>query len=162
MRLLLSALAALPLLMAPSTADAGSLTISKRGIMPAWAWVDGESQGKVRGRRPIEMELDSGEHEVWIAIERGGTVTRCFGLVDTTGPGVTVEVTDMRGCEGLGEGYGRDADSAFRGSSVDFTMTNVEGWVQVDGGQPLALPSMPFLLNLDPGTHTRSSCGGTT
>jgi hypothetical protein len=81
-------------------------------------------------------------------------VTRCHGLVNVPGPGATVSITDMRGCEGLSEGYGDGADSAFRGSAVNFTLNNVDAWVQIDGGRALALPEMPFMLNLDPGTHT--------
>lgn len=138
----------------PQSANAGTLTIEKRGITPAFVWVDGDEHGKVRNRRPVEVELDEGEHEVWIALENGGTVTRCHGLVDVPAPGATVSITDMRGCEGLTDGYGQGAASAFRGSAVDFTLTNVDAWVQVDGGQALALPQMPFMLNLDPGTHT--------
>lgn len=137
-----------------SSAQAGTLQLDKRGLMPAWIWIDGAEQGKLKNRKGMTLELENGEHEVWVAIERGGTVTRCHGLVDVPAPGATVEVTDMRGCEGLTEGFGHGANTAFRGTSVDFTMTNVEGWVQVDGGQPLSLPQMPFLLNLDPGTHT--------
>ena len=137
-----------------ATASAGTLTIEKRGLMPGFVWVDGEEQGRTRNRRPMELELDAGEHEVWIAIERGGTVTRCYGLVDVPASGATVSLTDMHNCDGLRPGFGYGADSAFRGSSVDFTISGVEAWVQIDGSQQLALPSMPFLLNLDPGTHT--------
>lgn len=136
------------------TADAGTLNIEKRGMIPAFVWVDGESMGKVKKRKPVTVDVEPGEHEVWVSMERDGVVTRCHGLVDVPATGATVEVTDMSGCLTLREGFGYGANTAFRGSSVDFSMTNVEAWVQVDGGQPMALPQMPFLLNLDPGTHT--------
>jgi hypothetical protein len=152
--LTLAAVALVASLATTQTADAGTLTIEKRGMAPAFVWVDGDSHGKVRNRRPVELEVEGGEHEVWVAIESGGTVTRCQGLVNVPGPGATVSITDMRGCEGLTDGYGEGAASAFRGSAVNFTLSNVDAWVQVDGGQALALPQMPFMLNLDPGTHT--------
>ncbi len=152
--LTVAALALLASLTSTQTADAGTLTIEKRGMVPAFVWVDGDEHGKVRNRRPVELELDEGEHEVWVAMENGGTVTRCHGLVDVPGPGATVSITDMRGCDGLAEGYGDGAASAFRGSAINISLTNVDAWVQVDGGRPLALPQMPFMLNLAPGTHT--------
>ncbi len=152
--LTVAALALVASLTTAQTAEAGSLTIEKRGMVPAFVWVDGDDHGKVRGRRPVELEVDEGEHEVWVAMEAGGTVTRCHGLVNVPGPGATVSITDMRGCDGLTEGYGDGADSAFRGSAINFSLTNVDAWVQSDGGRPLALPQMPFMLNLDPGTHT--------
>lgn len=150
----LAALAFSASLVTSQTADAGTLTIEKRGMAPAFVWVGGDDHGKVRNRRPVELEVDEGEHEVWIAMENGGTVTRCHGLVNVPVTGATVSITDMSGCDGLTDGYGGGADSAFRGSAVNFSMTNVDAWVQVDGGRPLALPQMPFMLNLDPGPHT--------
>ena len=152
--LTVAALALVASLTTTQTADAGTLTIEKRGIIPAFVWIDGDEHGKVRNRRPVELEVDEGEHEVWVAMENGGTVTRCHGLVNVPGPGATVSITDMRDCSGLSEGFGEGADSAFRGSAINFSLTNVDAWVQVDGGRPLALPQMPFMLNLDPGTHT--------
>jgi sulfur relay (sulfurtransferase) complex TusBCD TusD component (DsrE family) len=134
-------------------AHAGTLTVEKKGLMPALVWIDGTSKGKVKKKRPIVEEVNDGPHEVWVAVEQGGTVTRCHGMVDVRGS-TTVEVSDMGGCTNLRQGVGPQGATAFRGSTVDFSITGVDAWVQVDGGQPLALPALPFVLNLTPGTHT--------
>lgn len=150
---LAAVLLAAPFVLTPSSAEAGTLRVQKKGMMPAIVWVDGISKGKIKKKKPLEMEVADGPHEVWVAIETGGTVTRCQGLVDVSGT-TTVDISDMGGCTNLRRGFGPPEQSVFRGSSIDFNITGVDAWVQVDGSQPLALPSMPFLLNLEPGTHT--------
>ena len=83
---------ALSILSSPA-AHAGTLTIEKRGIMPALVWVDGVSKGKVKRKKPLQQDVVNGSHEVWVAIERSGVVTRCHGVVDVPPEGLTVSIS---------------------------------------------------------------------
>jgi len=133
---------------------AGSLTVEKKGPISLYAWVDGDEYGKIKGKAPLELDLPDGTHEVWLAIEKTGVVTACHGLVDV-GPGGAVVIGKGTGkCEGLTPGY-PTTGTAFKGASVQFTLSrDMSAWVSIDGGRALALPPIPFELNLTPGKHT--------
>lgn len=147
------------MMMVAGSADAGTLTLYKRGPLPVHAWVDAVAQGRVRSaKKATHLTLPSGPHEVWLAADGPGVVTLCHGLVDVPAEGsVTVELqAGLTGlsCRGLREGW-PNGPTAFRGALVDFRIdAAVDAWVSIDGGQPLAFPDAPFQLNLAPGPHT--------
>ncbi len=147
----------LSLLIAP--AEAGTLTLQKSGIVPVHAWVDGAARGKVRSaRKATTFDLPEGPHEVWLTMDEPGVVTLCHGLVDVPRTGnVTVEFkAGFSGisCSGIREGW-PNGPTAFRGALVSFRIDGeLDAWVSIDGGMPLAFPEMPFELNLAPGKHT--------
>jgi hypothetical protein len=132
-------------------AEAGSITVEKKGLFPVYAWVDAQPHGKVKKKSPLTVNVDDGQHEVWIAVEESGTVTTCHGMVDVSGA-ATVSAKNLN-CEGLTPGYPAEG-GFFRGASVTFRMdSGVIAWVSVDGGQALSMPSIPIELNLAPGGH---------
>ncbi len=143
---ILAALAALAL---ATPAVAGNLTIEKKGLMGAHVWVDGQSIGKVK-KKGLVHPLSDGPHEVWVAAENSGVITRCHGMVE--GAGSSISIRD-RGCEGLVEGYGDP--TFFKGATVNFSVDGeLQAWVSIDAGQKFAFPNGPFKLNLRPGQHT--------
>lgn len=132
----------------------GSLTVAKRGILPTWVWVDGQPHGKVKKKKPLDLRLSAGRHEVWYAGDPDGIVTLCHGVVDIQPARRSMTEYRDRGCEGLGMGW-PDGPSAFKGAEVRFRVDDaVDAWVSIDGGQRYAFPDMPFSLNLAPGQHT--------
>lgn len=132
-----------------TTATAGTLTIEKKGLVPAFMWVDGQSIGKVK-KKGMEHTLSDGPHEIWVAGEASGVITRCHGLID--GSATSFSITD-RGCSDLAPGYG--ASTFFKGAAINFSVDGqLQAWVSIDGGQKFAFPSGPFKLNLQPGQHS--------
>ena len=80
-------------------------------------------------------------------------VTLCHGLVHVDNGGTVTPLYRDRGCEGLTGGW-PDGPSAFKGAEVRFRVDGeLDAWVSIDGGQPMAFPDMPFSLNLAPGPH---------
>ena len=142
--------------LATTTALAGGvIAIDKNGLAPTWGGIDGGPVGKVKGGKvPMSWPAAVGTHEVWLAWDEVGTVTQCHGLVDVAEGGTTTVVAKMLKCEGLKVGLPNGA-TAFKGARVSFLLDSaVDAWVSVDGGQALALPAVPFELNLAPGQHT--------
>lgn len=132
----------------------GTILVQKQGLFPAYAWVDGQAVGKVKKRKPLQVRTSAGWHEVWYAADADGVVTLCHGLVHVDNGGSASPLYRDRGCEGLSSGW-PDGPSAFKGSEVRFRVDEaLDAWVSIDGGQPMALPDMPFSLNLAPGPHT--------
>lgn len=144
----------LTLLASPALAADGTVTVQKQGIMPTWAWVDGQPIGKIKKRKPVTKPLSAGWHEVWYAGDPDGIVTMCHGLVNVPAGGDVSTLYRDRGCEGLTAGW-PSGPSAFKGAEVAFRIDSaLEAWVSIDGSQPYAFPDMPFSLNLAPGQHT--------
>jgi len=146
------------LVSAPAWAGTGTLNLAKKGPFPARVWVDGEAQGKVKGKKPVAMQVEAGTHEVWYAADNQGIITLCHGLVDVAEGGQSnVEFsTPMSGfqCTGVRDGL-PNGPTAFKGAMVSFRVdSEVDAWVSIDNGQAMSLPSMPFELNLGPGSHT--------
>lgn len=140
-------------------AQAGELAVFKKFPFAVHTWVDGQSVGKVKNKKnPTVLELPAGPHEVWFAGEDTGTITLCHGMIDVpeTGRAETwlgMGATQFK-CNNQQPGF-PNGPSAFKGSFVDFQVdSGVDAWVSIDGGQIFAFPSMPFELNLTPGTHT--------
>lgn len=133
----------------------GTINIDKSGLAFVWGWIDGAPIGRVKGgKEPMSYPVEAGKHEVWLAWDEVGTVTQCHGLVDVVEGGATTVVAKMLKCEGLTAGL-PNGPTAFKGARVTFLLDSaVDAWVSVDGGQQLALPSVPFELNLAPGQHT--------
>jgi len=149
-------LLAAPLLAVPAHASEGEGTIlvQKQGLFPAYAWVDGQPVGKIKKRKPREVSVSAGWHEVWYAADSDGVVTLCHGLVRVENGGTATPLYRDRGCEGLSDGW-PDGPSAFKGAEVRFRVDgDLDAWVSIDGSQPFAFPDMPFSLNLAPGPHT--------
>lgn len=140
-------------------AQAGSLAVYKKFPFAVHTWVDGRSIGKVGGKKNATvLELEPGPHEVWFSGEPTGTITLCHGMIDVPESGTAMAYLGMGAtkfnCNGLQPGF-PNGPSAFKGGFVDFTIdSGVEAWVSIDGGQQFAFPSMPFELNLTPGSHT--------
>ncbi|MEM6928968.1 MAG: hypothetical protein AAF602_18660 [Myxococcota bacterium] len=142
-----------------SPAESGTLVLSRKGLVPVRAWVDGVARGPVRSaRKPLSLELPEGSHEVWFSADDPGVVTLCHGLVDVPAVGeVAAQVKAGLGglsCVGLRDGW-PGGPTAFRGAFVSFQVdVALDAWVSIDGGAPLAFPAGPFQLNLAPGPHT--------
>jgi hypothetical protein len=151
----LAALGVTALLATPAVAgDTGTLLVEKQGMFQTFVWVDGRGYGKVKKRKPLSLEVPAGWHEVWYSADPDGIVTLCHGLVNVPAGGQGGSLYRDRGCEGLTEGW-PNGPSAFRGSEIRFRVAeSLDAWVSIDGSQSMALPAMPFMLNLAPGTHS--------
>lgn len=140
-------------------AEAGQLALYKKFPFAVHTWVDGRSIGKVKNKKNATfLDLEPGPHEVWFSGEGTGTVTLCHGMVDVPESGTAFAYLGMGAtqfnCNGLQPGF-PNGPSAFKGGFVDFSVdTGVDAWVSIDGGPVFAFPSMPFELNLTPGSHT--------
>lgn len=144
-------------LLAP--ASASELVVYKNFPFAVHTWVDGKSIGKVKNKKkPTIVDVEPGRHEVWFSGEETGTITLCHGVVDVAADAKAEAYLGMGAtafrCNGLNPGY-PDGPSAFKGAMIDFKVEAGDGkWVSIDGGQQFAFPSMPFELNLVPGTHS--------
>lgn len=158
MRIFVSATVAatvgLGLALAPQALAAdGEILVQKQGLFPAFAWIDGQPVGKIKKKKPVSHTVSAGWHEVWYAADDGGVVTLCHGMVNVPAGGQVTPLYRDRGCEGLTPGW-PSGPSAFKGAEVTFRVDDaVDAWVSIDGGQAMALPDMPFSLNLAPGPH---------
>lgn len=131
----------------------GTILVQKQGLFPAYAWVDGRPIGKIKKKKPLAVETSAGWHEVWYAADEDGIVTLCHGMVHVDNGGSANPLYRDRGCEGLTPGWPNGV-SAFKGSEVTFRVDDdLDAWVSIDGGRSMALPDMPFSLNLAPGPH---------
>jgi len=140
---------------------AGELVITKTGMLRAYAWLDGEPQGKVTSIEPLERSLEDGSHEVFIARERSGLVAACRGVVQIGKDEAEIRVED-HGCSGIvGVDSIAKADepqegppgTALRGGWIVVEGDIDRYWLVVDGGQPWTWPHSPVRLNVFPGDH---------
>lgn len=133
-----------------SSAEAGTLQLDKRGIAPAYVWIDGEPQGKLRKRDGMTIEnLPEGKHEVWVAWEQSGLQTRCFGVVEVL-EFATVNILD-RGCQGLQLDQMGDR-TAFRGGFIEVSTDDTLEHMLLDGDRVTF--TFADRLNVAPGMHT--------
>ncbi len=141
----------LPLFLATG-AHADTLVIQKNNSYNIYAWVDGQPQGRIKGKRQVQVEVEPGPHEVWIAADAGGTVTTCHGLV--TVEGTTLIAARDTACDGLAAGYPAQG-SFLRGALATLTIEREQTtWLRVDAEPVVALPIGRVELNLLAGTHT--------
>ncbi len=135
-----------------TAAHADTLIIQKNSSYNIYAWVDGQPQGRIKGKRQVHVELASGPHEVWIAADEAGTVTTCHGLA--TVQGTTLIAARDGACDGLAAGY-PDQGSLFGGALVALSVEGGQAtWLRVDAEPLVAMPSGSVELNLLPGAHT--------
>ncbi|MCO4745382.1 MAG: hypothetical protein KC912_11385 [Proteobacteria bacterium] len=132
------------------TAHAGEVTITKKGVLPAIAFVDGESVGKVKKKTPAVAQVADGPHEVAIAQDPDGTYLRCVTEVQA---GASFEARDG-GCSDQAWTF-KDDHSVLRGSLVRVHGAETNGrWLAVDGAQRAwVMGPQGVTLNLTPGTH---------
>lgn len=144
--------ASLLVILLTPTADADTIVIQKSGNFTVHAWVDGQSEGKIKGKKMLHIDVPAGEHEIWIATEDTGTVTTCHGLITVQGSALVAARSQT--CDGLTEGYPAEG-SFWAGSMVALDMSaGSDAWLTVDGGPALVLPAIPLELNLAPGAHS--------
>jgi hypothetical protein len=135
---------------------AGELVLYKGGLVGGFAHVDGELAGKVqKEKKAIRMELPAGPHEVWMSVDDGGIYTMCHGLVEVPAEGsvevkLSITMDNTYACSNLTEGVGEK--TAFKGATAPIQVE--DGFLSVDSGRKMAMPAVPFELNLEPGQHT--------
>lgn len=151
MRLLLAVVA----LSLAVPAEASWLVVTKRGIAPARLFVNGTAYGKLKGKKPTEVELPEGRHEVVIAREDSATYLACVGAVDVPASGnAEIAVRDI-GCEGIVPSRG-NGGTILRGGLIRVRSENQETYfLSIDGGRAMAFGD-DVLLNVSPGPHALS------
>jgi hypothetical protein len=133
-------------------AHADTLVIQKNSSYNIYAWVDGQPQGRIKGKRQIQIELAPGPHEVWITADEAGTVTTCHGLVTVAGS--TLIAARDAACDGLTPGYPTQG-SFLRGALATLSIEREQTtWLQVNDEPVVALDAGSVELNLLPGAHT--------
>lgn len=129
---------------------AGTVTLEKKGLMPAHVWVDGKYLSDIK-RGDLAVEIGDGAHEIAITQDETGFFLRCATELSA---GASLEVKDA-GCTDLPQSK-RAADTVLRGALVRVTGPDVNGlFVMLDDLKRHYVMS-PFgtWLNVTPGVHT--------
>jgi len=133
-----------------TTSHAGTVTLQKKGLMPAHVWVDGKLQTELK-RGELVVEIGDGPHEVAITQDETGFFLRCATELS---PGASLEVKDA-GCTDLPQSK-RTADTVIRGAIIRLSGPDVNGqWVTLDDvKRPYVMTPFGTWLNVQPGVHT--------